>query len=150
MNKYMMLSSQHLQVKLSTGRDYIYYRWLHKFPHANAMAVFKVYHEFLTKVTKSKSDPSANEATKDDESSEDDDVAWSAPAATPKKKPFAVIYEEAKKMALVALTELEKESTWRSPPQDEVPEIFLCALSSGVMKVPSFSRKNPDMRRIEK
>ena len=136
------------------------------------MAVFKVYHEFLTKVTEKKNKKGPSVETKDDESSEDDDVAWSDPTPTPgakaapeaklapeakakavteaKTQPFEEVYEGAMQAALVALRELERESRWCSPPQDEVPEMFLCAMSSGVMKVPSYSKTSPNGRRIER
>lgn len=59
-------------------------------------------------------------------------------------------YVAAYKQAGVALEELQKKSLWAAPPQEEIPDAFVCPLNFSLMLVPAYSAKNPKMHRIEK
>ena len=59
-------------------------------------------------------------------------------------------YTDAIKQAKASLEKLQARSTWVAPPQEDIPDEFICPLKFSLMTEPAYSSKNEIMHRVER
>ena len=117
-------------LKYKGNKDFIYYMWLREFKRAPAMDVYKVYVKFLEEFTKIVRRSGAGSGIVNQNTL---------------KTSVAAEVERAR----VRLRTLDEASTWTAPPQDDIPEEFLCPTTLCLMEEPTYCVNNPLTARME-